>query len=52
MRTFRMRVPQCIYSYLYMCKCTFAIDLVGGLVEYVKECHQVTSNTKTIWKVA
>ena len=43
-----MGVSQCIYDYLYMGKCTVAIDLVGELVEYIKECHQVTSNTKTI----
>jgi hypothetical protein len=36
MRTFRMGVSQCIYNYLYMCKCTVAIDLVGELVEHVK----------------
>jgi hypothetical protein len=47
-RALGMGVPQCIYDYLYMCKCTVGIDLVGELVEYVKECHQVTSNTKTI----
>ena len=43
-----MGVPQCVHYYLYMCKCSLAIDLVSELVEYVKECHQVTSDTKTI----
>jgi hypothetical protein len=43
-----MGVPQCIHNYFYECECTLAIDLVGELVEYVKECHQVASDTKTI----
>jgi hypothetical protein len=32
-----MGVMQRIYNYLYECKCTFAIDLVSELVEYVKK---------------
>jgi len=43
-----MRVPQCIYDYLYECKCPFPIDLIGELVEYIEECHQVASDTKAI----
>jgi hypothetical protein len=48
MRTLGMRVSQRIYDYLCECKCAIAIDLVSTLVEYVKQCHQVTSNTKTV----
>jgi hypothetical protein len=48
-RTLGMWVPQRIHNYLYECKCTLAIDLVGELVEYVKECHQVAGDTKTIF---
>jgi hypothetical protein len=48
MRTLRMRVSQGIYDYLCECKCTIAIDLVSILVEYVKQCHQVASNTNTV----
>jgi hypothetical protein len=50
MRTLGKRVSQGIYDYLCECKCTIAINVVSILVEYVKECHQVASNTKTIWK--
>jgi hypothetical protein len=52
MRTLGMRVLQCIYDYLRESKCTIAIDLVSILVEYVKQCHQVASNTKTIYYAA
>jgi hypothetical protein len=52
MRTLGMRVSQGIYDYLCKYECTITVDLVGILVEYVKQCHQVASNAKMIWKAA
>ena len=44
-----MGIPQRIYDYLCIFTCTFAVDFVGKFVKYVKENHEIASDTKTIY---
>ena len=45
---FLVWVPQCIHNYLCVDTCALSVYLVGKIVEYVEEHHEVTGNSKTI----
>lgn len=47
-RAFRVRISQCIDSYLCVDTCAFAVHFVGKIVEYIEEYHKVTGDPKAI----